>query len=176
MQGTTRSRDYQPALGVLHGVVVLSVLGLALLGQMPGEAAGWLVQPVVPGAGLRQPPWVRYRRPGWSVQVAALGQYLAESWPPVLLRSLLLWGLWAWSGEWGWSWLRLVPWALWLWRGVGWAGRGCASRRPGMGGGGVVAGAAAGAARVSGGGAEPASPRGPGSVGRGVRLPGLSAG
>ena len=119
MQGTTRSRVYQPALGVLHGLVVLSVLGLALLGQMPGEAAGWLVQPVVPGAGLRQPPWVRYRRPGWSVQVAALGQYLAESWPPVLLRSLLLWALWAWSGQWGWSWLRLVPWALWLWRGVG---------------------------------------------------------
>ena len=37
----------------------------------------------------------------------------------MLLRSLLLWGLWAWSGQWGWSWLRLVPWALWLWRGVG---------------------------------------------------------
>ena len=30
-----------------------------------------------------------------------------------------MWGLWAWSGQWGWSWLRLVPWALWLWRGVG---------------------------------------------------------
>jgi transposase-like protein len=119
MQGTTRSRVYQPALVMLYGLVVLSVLGLALLGQLPGEAAGWLVQPVAPGAGLRPPPWVRYRRPGWSVQVAALGQYLAASWPPVLLRSLLLWALWAWSGQWGWSWLRLVPWALWLWRGVG---------------------------------------------------------
>jgi transposase-like protein len=75
----------------------------------------------VPGAGvrLRQPPWVRYRRPGWSSHLAALGQYLAASWSPVLLRSLLLWGLWAWSGQLGWSWLRLVPWALWLWRGVG---------------------------------------------------------
>jgi len=119
MQGTTRSRVYQSALVVLHGLVVLSVLGLALLGQLPGEAAGWLVQPVVPGTRLRQPPWVRYRRPGWSVQVAALGQYLAASWRPVLLRSLLLWALWAWSGQWGWPWLRLVPWALWLWRGVG---------------------------------------------------------
>ena len=78
MQGTTRSRVYQPGLVVLHGLVVLSVLGLALLGQMPGEAAGWLVQPAVPGgAGLRQPPWVRYRRPGWCSQLAALGQYLA---------------------------------------------------------------------------------------------------
>ena len=121
MQGTTRSRVYQPALGVLHGLVVLSVLGLALLGQMPGEAAGWLVQPAVPGAGVRrwQPPGVRCRRPGWSGHLTALGQYLAASWSPVLLRSLLLWGLWAWSGQLGWSWLRLVPWALWLWRGVG---------------------------------------------------------
>jgi hypothetical protein len=68
MQGTTRSRVYQPALVVLHGLVVLSVLGLALLGQMPGEAAGWLVQPAVPGGGvrLRPPPRVRFRRPGWS--------------------------------------------------------------------------------------------------------------
>ena len=49
MQGTTRSRVYQPVLVVLHGLVVLSVLGLALLGQMPGEVAGWLVQPAVPG-------------------------------------------------------------------------------------------------------------------------------
>jgi len=121
MQGTTRSRVYQPALVVLHGLVVLSVLGLALLGQMPGEAAGWLVQPAAPGGGVRlpQPPVVRRRRPGWSSHLAALGWYLAERWPPVLLRSLLLWGLWAGSGQWGWSWLRLAPWALWLWRGVG---------------------------------------------------------
>ena len=53
MQGTTRSRVYQLALVVLYGLVVLSVLGLALLGQMPGEAAGWLVPPAVPGAGVR---------------------------------------------------------------------------------------------------------------------------
>ena len=56
--------------------------------------------------------------------MAALGHCLAVSWPPVLLRSLLLWRLWAWSGQWGWPWLRLAPWAWWLWRGagVGWPG------------------------------------------------------
>ena len=115
MQGTTRLRVYQLALVVLHALVVLSVLGLALLGQMPGEAAGWLVQPVAPSAGvrLRQPPWVRYRRSGWSgSQWAALGQYLAGSWPSVLLRSLAVWGLWALSGGWGPAWLRLLPWGL----------------------------------------------------------------
>ena len=115
MQGTTRRRVDQPWLVVLHALAVLSLLGLALLGQVPAEVAGWLVLPAVaagrvagaarPGGGMRQ----------WR----ALGDYLPQSWRPVLLRSLLLWGLWAWSGEWGWSWLRLVPWALWLWRGVG---------------------------------------------------------
>ena len=129
-----KARVYQPALVVLHGLVVLSVLGLALLGQMPGEAAGWLVQPAVPGGGvrLRPPPRVRCPAAGVVSHLAALGRYLAESWPPVLLRSLLLWGLWAGSGSWGPAWLRLVPWGLWLWRGWGWAGRDCASRRSGV--------------------------------------------
>ena len=65
MQGTTRSRVYQLALVVLHGLVVLSVLGLALLGQIPGEAAGWLVQPG--GAG----------HSGWD-SAAALGAVPAD--------------------------------------------------------------------------------------------------
>jgi transposase-like protein len=122
MQGTTRSRVYQLALVVLHALVVLSILGLALLGQLPEEAAGWLIQPAAPGgaAGRRRTSWVRGWRPGWpGSQWAALGHYLAASWPPVLLRSLVVWGLWAWSGGWGPAWLRLVPWGLWLWRGVG---------------------------------------------------------
>ena len=124
MQGTTRRRVDQPWLVVLHALAVLSLLGLALLGQVPAEVAGWLVLPTVAAGRVRGSParWgcahpgLRAAgRAGWR----ALGDYLLQSWRPVLLRSLLLWGLWAWSGEWGWSWLRLVPWALWLWRGVG---------------------------------------------------------
>jgi hypothetical protein len=120
-------RVYQLTLGVLHMLVVLSVLGLALVGQLPAEAAGWLIQPASFGgqAGWPRASGVRVRRPGWPCsEPAALRHYLAESWPPVLLRSLLVWGLWAWSGEWGPAGLRLVPWVLWLWRGigVGWPG------------------------------------------------------
>ena len=122
MQGTTRLPVYQLALVVLHALVVLSVLGLALLGQLPAEAAGWLIQPAVP-RGPAERRWtsgVRVRRPGWPRnQLAALGHYLAASWPPVLLRSLLVWGLWVWSGYWGPAWLRLAPWGWWLWRGLG---------------------------------------------------------
>jgi len=42
----------------------------------------------------------------------------------VLLRSLLVWGLWAWSGGWGPAWVRLAAWVLWLWRGLGVGGPG----------------------------------------------------
>ena len=121
MQGTTRLQVYQLARVVLHALVVLSVLGLALLGQMPAEAAGWLIQPAAGGPAARQrTAGVRVRRPGWPrKQLAVLGRYLAASWPPVLLRSLLVWGLWVWSGGWGPAWLRLVPWGWWLWRGLG---------------------------------------------------------
>ena len=52
-----------------------------------------------------------------------MGSYLEQSWRPMLVRSLLLWLLWAWRGEWGagWPWLApwLAPWGLWLWQGLG---------------------------------------------------------
>jgi Transposase IS66 family len=129
MQGTTRRRDDQPAWVVLHTLGVLSLLGLALLGQVPAEVGGWLVPPAIPMAqgrarrvrssptrrGCTHPGRAAAGRAGWR----ALGDYLLASWRPVLLRSLLLWGLWEWSGRWGPRWLRLLPWALWLWQGVG---------------------------------------------------------
>ncbi len=119
MQGTTRRRVDQPWLVVLHALAVLSLLGLALLGQVPAEVAGWLVPPAV-AAGRVRPGRLRGSPAGcWCAHWRALSAYLLQSWRPVLLRGLLLWGLWAWSGGWGPAWLRLVPWALWLWRGVG---------------------------------------------------------
>jgi hypothetical protein len=106
-------------LVVLHALAVLSLLGLALLGQVPGEVAGWLVPPVVAAGRVRPRPRrgspARWEGAHWR----ALGDYLLQSWRPVLWRSLLLWGLWAWRGDWGPAWLRLAPWGWWLWRGLG---------------------------------------------------------
>lgn len=120
MQGITRLPVYQLALVVLYALVVLSVVGLALVGQVPEAAAGWLIRPAAGQVGRRRTVWRCVWRVRWpGSQVAALGQYLAVSWPPVLLRSLAVWGLWAWSGEWGPAWVRLAPWVLWLWQGVG---------------------------------------------------------
>jgi len=133
MQSTTRLRVYQLDLVVLHALVVLSILGLALVGQMPAEAAGWLIRPVAAGgqAGRRPTAWLCVWRPRWpGSQSAALGQYLAVSWPPVLLRSLAVWAL---SGGWGPAWLRLVPWVLWLWQSAGVGGPAYGNRRSGCG-------------------------------------------
>jgi hypothetical protein len=118
MQGTIRRRIAQPWWLGLHVLAALSLLGLALLGQVPGEVGGWLLRPVAEACGgqegrrsaaggFRWGPW-------W-----AMAHYLQQSWRPVLVRSLLLWGLWEWSGRWGPAWLWLVPWFLWLWRGLG---------------------------------------------------------
>ena len=130
MQGTTRQWVYQPAWVLLHGLAVVSLIGLALLGQTPGEVAGWWMPPAgqvrADGQGGRRSCGVWRRRSAgrWGAHLAAMGRYLAASWPPVLLRSLALWGLWEWSGRWGPAWLRLAPWGLWLWQGmaVGWPG------------------------------------------------------
>jgi len=84
MQGTPRLRVYQLVRGVLHALVVLSVLGLALVGQVPEAAAGWLIQPAAGQAGRRRTVWLYVWRVRWpGRQVAALGQYLVVSWPPV---------------------------------------------------------------------------------------------
>ncbi len=126
MQGITGRRKKQLVWLALHGLVVLSVLGLALLGQAPVEVAGWVIKPPVYAER-----WERKQARGsgqWRRSLRewlrAVGCYLGQSWQPVLLRSLVLWGLWAGSGVRAGGWVGLVPWLLWVWRGwaVGWPG------------------------------------------------------
>jgi transposase-like protein len=126
MQGTTGRRKEQLVSLALHGLVVLSVLGLALLGQAPAEAAGWIIKPTVYAER-----WERKEQRGsgnWPRSLLAwlnaVGSYLVQSWQPVLLRSVLLWALWAGSGVRAGGWVGLVPWLSWVWRGlaVGWPG------------------------------------------------------
>jgi hypothetical protein len=118
MQGTTRQMVEQLA-GAMFGLAILSLLGLALVGQMPDGAAGWLLQPGV-AAGMARAERCRGGQGcDWGVRLRAMGRYLGEQWQAALLRSLILTGLWVWSGGWGPAWLRLVPWGLWIWRGLG---------------------------------------------------------
>ena len=64
---------------------------------------------------------------GGSGPAGACWLYLARTWHIPLLRILLLWGLWHFSGQPGPAWMRMVPWLVWLWQSVGvfwlWLGR-----------------------------------------------------
>jgi hypothetical protein len=131
MQGTTRFWGEQPAWGLVHALAVLSLIGLALLGQTPGEVAGWWASPAQTVGLVRGLPafrgtssvrWRSHDAERGEQPLAAIERYLLASWPPVLLRSLGLWGLWAAGGCRGPGWLGLVPWVGWLWQAgaVGW--------------------------------------------------------
>jgi transposase-like protein len=120
MQGTIRLRKAQALAGALwHGLVIVSIIGMALLGQVVTEQAGW----VLGGAGSEVVPrrmrCAREQRVRVSSGRAGLWLQLVQSGQIALVRSLLLWGLWWWSGAAGPAWLRLWPWLIWLWRGVG---------------------------------------------------------
>jgi transposase-like protein/DNA-directed RNA polymerase subunit RPC12/RpoP len=107
-----------------HGLVFVSILTLALLGQMPDSQAGWLSTPPRPPD---LPIAIACRRKQWSslsmhARLRSLGQYVVRSWPQAFLRSLLLAVLWSLSGRQGPVLLVGWPWLLWLWQVVaaGW--------------------------------------------------------
>ena len=120
MQGTIRLGKAQLRVGALgHAWVVVSIIGLAVMGQVVPEQAGWVMGGSSPTEVLWRRKWSR----GGRVQATGGPQRL---WLPLvrtgqiaLLRSLLIWGLWQLNGQLGPGWLWLWPWALWVWRGVG---------------------------------------------------------
>ena len=134
MQGTTRLRKAQLLTGALgHGLVIVSIIVLALMGQVVAAQAGWVLGGLDSAVVLRHRGCARGGRVGASNGQAALWLQLVQTGQIALLRSLLLWGLWHWSGQVGPAWLRLGPWALWLWRSLGlsWPGlRRCAGWYP----------------------------------------------
>ena len=106
----------------VHGLVVVSCLVLALLGQMPESSGGWaswppqVIGPVAilasypgPKRRAKQVGWPGDERWGW----------VWASWPIPATRSLMLWGLWVVSGRWGPGWVVGLPWLVWLWQSGG---------------------------------------------------------
>ncbi len=105
----------------MHGLVILSCVVLALLGQMPGSSGGWLSCP----PQMVRLEWIRpSRQPrrAWDERDSWLGRgwhWLRASWHIPASRSLVLWGMWEMSGRWGPGWVVGLPWLLWLWQGGG---------------------------------------------------------
>jgi transposase-like protein len=119
MQGTMRRRNAQLLAALWHGLVIVSIVALALLGVMVEDQAGW----VVPGLQYQTCAGVVRtvqggREPAASHDVA-LWRQLVQTGEIALARSLLLWVLWWWSGQVGPGWLRLWPWLIWLGQVVG---------------------------------------------------------
>lgn len=101
----------------IHTLVILSCIGLAILGCMPEASAGWLSKRelISPGATTR------YQKYGHRVARArqACWPYLKRTWRVPLLRSGLVSLLWYWSNNLVPVWVIGLPWATWCWEVLG---------------------------------------------------------
>ncbi len=106
----------------MHGLVVISCLVLALLGQVPESSEGWVSGTAQEGGRVGVVQWGRRRRQLGKGDVHKVGdrRWGVEAWRTAAVRSLALWALWQVSGEWGPIWVIALPWLLWLWQ---WGGR-----------------------------------------------------
>lgn len=120
MQFSTKQQFVQLVQVRLHALVVLSILVLALTGQMPDSQGGWVACPpqvVAPVARQRRRHGHRERH--GAGHWAAWGRHLRHTWHLPLARSLLLGMLWFLSGQPWPAGVNLLPWGLWLWQGIG---------------------------------------------------------
>jgi len=123
LQHTTKRRLAQ--LQFLHGLVILSWLGLAVLGQPVESQVGWISYSVrLPGLAAvsvqrkrRRLPHLRHGR------LRLVWRYVSRSWYQPCVRSLFLAVLWALSGRQGPAGVLAWPWLLWVWQGWQWVGR-----------------------------------------------------
>jgi len=102
----------------VHGLVVISCLVMALLGQVPESSGGWVSCTPQMGRPIAAVQWGRRRRQLGKREVHQVGgrRGRLEAWRTAAVRSLALWGMWQLSGEWGLSWVIGLPWLVWLWQ------------------------------------------------------------
>ena len=98
-------------------MVVISCLGLSLLGQVPESSGGWLACPAY-GVRVCQARTKGRKRAGSRPQRE--WRWLRQGWRVAASRSLLLGLLWLASGQPGPGWLMGLPWLVWGWQGSGW--------------------------------------------------------
>ena len=107
----------------LHLLVVISCVGLALVGQVPESSGGWLACPAVAvnlrparGGGKR----AKGARPRPSGGCCGHWSGWGSGWRVAAGRSLLIGLLWLASGQPGSVWLIGLPWLIWGWAGSRW--------------------------------------------------------
>ena len=123
MNYSTKQKMKQFLMVRLQLVVVLSCVGLALLGQVPESSGGWLACPPS-GVSLSQAKGETKRRQGarprnkWGC-AGAWGR-LGQGWRVPAGRSLMMGLLWLASGQPGSVWLIGLPGLIWLWQHSRW--------------------------------------------------------
>jgi transposase-like protein len=117
MKHTTKRRLLHMARVRMHGLVILSCLVLALVGQMPESSGGWVSWPPPILPALMTGPGERRAKPGKARRFGRGGGTCAwarATWHMPLLRSLALRSVWLLSDRWELVWLSGVPWLAWL--------------------------------------------------------------
>ena len=102
----------------MHGLVVISCLVVALLGQLPESSGGWVSCAPQMGGPVAVVQRGRRRRQLGKRDVYEVDdkRWALAAWRTAAMRSLALWGLWQLSGERGPSWVIGLPWLVWLWQ------------------------------------------------------------
>jgi hypothetical protein len=105
----------------LYLLVVISCVGLALMGQVPESSGGWLACPPAMvslsqvQAGRKRTKEARAKeKRGWA------RVWLGAGWRVPAGRSLMLGLLWLGSGQVGSGWLIGLPWLVWGWQRSRW--------------------------------------------------------
>ena len=121
MQNITKNSVAQFLAGRLNVLVLLTVLVLALSGQMPESQAGWITSP--PRVVILSGRPVNRARQASSASIGTRlrhgWHHVARTWHLCVTRSVLLGLLWWCSGPCGPSWVVLWPTGLWLWQTAG---------------------------------------------------------
>ena len=123
MNYSTNERIKQLLAVRLYLLVVLSCVGLALMGQVPESSGGWLAcPPLVVSLSQVQARGKRRKearsRKRWGC--ARDWGWLRQGWRVAAGRSLMLGLLWLGSGQVGSGWLIGLPWLVWGWQQSRW--------------------------------------------------------
>jgi len=97
----------------MHGLAVLCLLALALVGHPLEVSAGWYVWPPVVYVTQARVRRQRTDPGGQAPALLAARVWVAQTWQRPFCRSLLLEMLWLAKGHVGLSWGALVPWLAW---------------------------------------------------------------
>ena len=118
MKHSTKSDWAHIVVVRMHLLVIVSCLGLGLLGQIPKSSGGWVSCPppiATWSGGRRYAGECKSRKVRGHRGNGGEWRSMLDGWHIPLLRSVALWGLWLIGGRWGSGGLVGLAWLVWAW-------------------------------------------------------------